>query len=197
MNLYQAVGLACDENASGMGVLAVFSDGIYAARDIIKTNSIKTDAFSKSESGLIGYMQDEKAYWYFSPYRKHTNRSLFTDIDHKPEKRVEIFYAHQDADGKLLQFLLDHCDGVVIAGTGAGNYSREIQDVIAAYDGDCKIVRSSRLLEGAAFASPVFDPDQKTIPAQKLPCHKARILLLLCLEKNLSYAQCVQAFEEY
>ena len=93
--------------------------------------------------------------------------------------------------------MLETYDGVVLAGTGAGNYSNAIKDVIESYTGDCVIVRSSRLLEGSAFDSPVFDPKQITIPALRLSPHKARILLLLGLSQNLSKHQIRQLYREY
>ena len=50
MNLYQAVALACSEEARGAGVLAVFSDTIYSGRDIRKSNSYKTCLLYTSHS---------------------------------------------------------------------------------------------------------------------------------------------------
>ena len=60
MNLYQAVALACSEEARGAGVLAVFSDTIYSGRDIRKSNSYKTDAFEIGHFGSLGYMRDDQ-----------------------------------------------------------------------------------------------------------------------------------------
>ena len=49
MNLYEAVSLASHPNAYKAGVLAVFADTIYSARDLVKTNSLKTNAFDMGE----------------------------------------------------------------------------------------------------------------------------------------------------
>lgn len=197
MNLYQSVALACDERAREMGVLAVISDTIYSGRDLAKINSIKTDAFEVGDPGPVGYMRDDQVYLIHKPYRRHTIHSHFASRLKKADARVEIFYVHEDADPDLLRFMLDHYDGVVIAGTGAGNYSSEIQDVIENYPGPAKIVRSSRLLEGAAFDSPVFDPKRKTIPAHRLSPHKARILLMLGLSDHYDDEKLRRLFLEY
>lgn len=197
MNLYQAIALAANPYAQGLGVLAVLSDTIYSGRDLTKVNSIKTDAFETGDPGPIGYMQDDKAYLIHSPYRRHTIYSRFAKAIPEDLAQVEIFYVHALADPKLLEYMLEHYDGIVVAGSGSGNYSKEIQDVIDRYQGPCAIVRASRLIEGATFASPVFDPDQKTIPAHRLSPHKARILLMLGLSDRCSREELERLFREY
>ncbi len=197
MNLYQAVALARDLKARDMGVLAVIGDTIYSGRDLTKINSIKTDAFETGDPGPMGYMQDDQVYLIHQPYRRHTFYSRFASALCPLDKKVEIFYVHADADPKLLEWMLDHYDGVVIAGTGAGNYSSPIQEVIENYEGSAAIVRASRLLEGSAFDSPVFDPKQKTIPAHRLSPHKARILLMLGLCQGLDNHELRQLYKEY
>lgn len=197
MNLYQAVALAADDKANGLGVLAVISDTIYSGRDLTKINSIKTDAFEVGDPGPIGYMQDGRVYFIHSPCRKHTIHSCFSCAALAMKKKVEIFYVHEDSDPALLAWMLRMYDGVVIAGTGSGNNSRQIQDVIESNTHPCVIVRSSRLLEGSAFSSPVFDPLQKTIPAHRLSPHKARILLLLALDFGMDKERIRELFREY
>lgn len=196
-NLYQSVALACDERSHEMGVLAVISDTIYSGRDLTKINSIKTDAFEVGDPGPVGYMQDDQVYMIHRPYRRHTIHSRFARDLQGPFPKVEIFYVHEDADPDLLKYMLEHYDGVIIAGTGAGNYSEKIQKVIEENRSDAVIVRASRLLEGAAFDSPVFDPDRKAIPAHRLSPHKARILLMLGLADRLDEAQLRTLFKEY
>lgn len=197
MNLYQAVALAADERAAEMGVLAVISDSIYSGRDLTKVNSIKTDAFEVGDPGPVGYMQDDHVYLIHKPYRRHTIYSRFSQKPVCLNKRVEIFYVHGNSDPELLRHMLKVYDGVIIAGTGSGNYSSRIEKVIEENQEDCVVVRSSRLLEGAAFVSPVFDPERKTIPAHRLSPHKARILLQLGLCENLDREELENLFKEY
>jgi L-asparaginase len=197
-NLYQAIALACDESAAAMGVLAVFSNTIYAGRDLLKTNSIKTDAFKNTEFGILGYMRDDQVYLLHSPYRRHTYMSEFKDMDLLNLPKTEIFYVHQESDPWLLQAMTEHYPGLVLAGTGSGNYPSAIKELIEESDqSDCTIVRSSRLNEGAVYDSPAFDPLEKTIPSIRLQPHKARLLLMLCLAKGYSKEKIRQAFETY
>lgn len=95
---------------------------------------------------------------------------------------MEIFYVHEDADPALLEYMLKNYDGVVIAGTGAGNYSTKIQKVIEDYDGPAKIVRSSRLIEGAAFDSKILIQIEK-LSAHRLSPHKANFIVVRSVAK--------------
>ncbi len=196
MNLYQAVALASQDVAYEKGVLAVFSDTIYSGRDLQKTNSYKTDAFKMGEFGALGYMRDEQVYLLNEPHKKHTYQTEFSSLQITTFPKVGIFYAHTDADPALLEWMMEQYDGIVIAGTGAGNYSQAIQKVIQKNEG-VYIVRSSRLLEGAVFDSKVFDPLQKTIPAFKFSCQKARILLALSLLVTKGQKEISNIFREY
>lgn len=110
---------------------------------------------------------------------------------------VEIFYVHEEADPGLLRYMLERYDGVVIAGTGGGNYPRAVQDVIESWDGDCMIVRASRLPEGEAVPDEVFDPMQRTIAAYDLMPHKARLLLMLGLQSGRSREEVQEDFRVY
>lgn len=142
-------------------------------------------------------MQDDKAYLIHAPYRRHTIYSRFA-IEQIPRlARVEIYYVHAQSDPDLLAYMLETYDGVIIAGSGSGNYSQEIREVIENYTGPALIVRTSRLLEGAAFESPVFDPLKKTIPAHRLSPHKARILTQLALSYGVPREEMPALFREY
>ena len=197
MNLYEAVALACRPKAKDAGVLAVFADTIYSGRDITKTNSLKTNAFDMGDVGMLGYMRDDKVYMQNLPYRLHTYQSEFARAEFDVLPEVGIYYVHTDCDPQLLAWMLDRYDGVVIAGSGSGNYPKAIQEVIENYEGRAKIVRASRLLEGSVFESDVFDPLHKTIPAYRLSPHKARILLMLALAQGYEQADLDRVFELY
>lgn len=197
MNLYQAVALACHMEAWQAGVLAVFSDTIYSGRDLLKTNSYKTDAFKMGEFGSLGYMRDDHVYLLNAPFKKHTFQTIFSKMDFDTLPQVEIFYIHTDSDPELLKYMLNQYDGLVLAGTGSGNYPTKIKEVLESYKGDCTIVRSSRVLEGAVFNSDVFDPNRVTIPAYKFSPQKARILLMLALNCTKNHETILSFFQEY
>ncbi len=196
-NLMQAVCLAADDQAAGMGVLVVLSNMVFAGRDVKKTDSMSTDAFRQNEFGLLGYVRDRRVSLIHRPYRFHTSASRFNVTDLRDMPEVEIFYVHEESDPGLLRYMLERYDGVVIAGTGGGNYPRAVQDVIESWDGDCMIVRASRLPEGEAVPDEVFDPMQRTIAAYDLMPHKARLLLMLGLRSGRSREEIQEDFRVY
>ena len=197
MNLYQAVALACHMEAWQAGVLAVISDTIYSGRDLQKTNSYKTDAFKMGEFGSLGYMRDDHVYLLNAPFKKHTFQTIFSKMEFDDLPKVEIFYVHTDSDPELLKFMLGTYDGLVLAGTGSGNYPTKIKDVLENYTGECTVVRASRVLEGAVFDSDVFDSKKVTIPAYKFSAQKARILLMLALNCTKNHETIKSFFQEY
>ena len=184
MNLYQAVALACSEEARGAGVLAVFSDTIYSGRDIRKSNSYKTDAFEIGHFGSLGYMRDDQVCFLSRSRRPRTCSSPFSGMEITPRPRVSIAYWHCGADIGILDHMCEHSDGVVLAGSGSGNYGSAWQTHLHELASRHFIVRASRVPQGIVFDSPIFDPQGDTIPAYTFSPHKARILLMLALLKT-------------
>lgn len=195
MNLYQAVALAASDKAKGAGVLAVFSDTIYSGRDIRKTNSYKTDAFEIDHFGSLGYMRDDQVYFLSRSQRPHTIHSPFSTMEINSFPDINIAYWYSGADSKLIEQLCKQGDGLIIAGSGSGNYGFTWQKTIQTLAKDHLIVRSSRVPQGIVFNSPYFDPEVDTIPAFTFPAHKARILLMLALMKTKDKSQIRSWFE--
>lgn len=189
--------LACHMEAWQAGVLAVISDTIYSGRDLQKTNSYKTDAFKMGEFGSLGYMRDDHVYLLNAPFKKHTFQTIFSKMEFDDLPKVEIFYVHTDSDPELLKFMLGTYDGLVLAGTGSGNYPTKIKEVLENYTGECTVVRASRVLEGAVFDSEFFDSKRVTIPAYKFSAQKARILLMLALNCTKNHETIKSFFQEY
>lgn len=198
MNLYQAVSLACHEQALGHGVMAVFSDTIYSGRDIQKLNNFKTDAFDQKDFGCLGYMRDNQAYFFSRTFKKHTLQSEFSLTDLSLLPKVGIAYYYGGAGTVVLDALAKECEGIVIAGSGSGNYSKEwIEKVETLVNQGIVVVRSSRVGHGIVFDSPVFDPKELTIPSNTLSPQKARILLMLALSKTKDVKKIKKMFNEY
>lgn len=197
MNLYQAVALASSKEAEEAGVMAVFSDTIYSGRDLQKTNSYKTDAFKMGEFGALGYMQDDQIYLLNEPHKRHTFQTIFSKLDIETLPNVGIYYVHSDSDPDLLKWMLERYDGVIMAGTGAGNYSNSIKEILNTDENKAIVVRASRLLEGAVFESDVFDPKGRTVPGYKFSPQKARILLMLSLVLTSDRDKIARIFKGY
>lgn len=196
-NLYQAICLAINDESYDQGVLALFSNTIYSGRDIQKVNNFKIDAFDQKSLGCLGYMQDNEAYYYTKTNKKHTIYSIFNGrIDTLPDVAIVYFYTGASSD--ILYYLAKENKGIVIAGSGSGNYS---QEWLAAIEDLSKqgivFVRSSRISQGIVYDNDVFDPHQLCIPANTLSPQKARVLLMLSLLKTQDVETIRKYFQTY
>ena len=197
-NLYQAVCLAVSDDAKDQGVMALFSSTIYAARDIQKENNYKIDAFDQKSFGCLGYMQDDKVYLYSKTFKTHTIHSIFSygELTQLPEVAIAYFYA--GAKSSVLEDLAKSHQGIVLVGSGSGNYNKEWQNTIEKLSKQGVVfVRASRVPAGLIFDDHVFDPLHVCIPANTLSPQKARVLLMLALSKTKDTSQIKSIFEQY
>ena len=195
-NLYQAVALASSPEAYGKGVLAVFSDAIYSARDVQKGSTFHVDAFSSDDFGCLGYIRDTRPYFYNAIVKKHTVDTEFDIRDIETLPKVSIAYFHVDADPEILRFQMDKSDGLIIAGAGNGEMSLKWDAEVRNMENCGKpIVITSRIHDGIvtlhnALPANVFSGD--TLNPQK-----ARILLMLALTKTHDIPAIRKMFEVY
>ncbi len=193
INLYEAACVAASEKAVGKGVLVVFSDRIYAARFVTKTSTYHVTAISSGEAGAIGVVRDGRVYLYESPEKGHTVRSEFDVSALSALPKVAILYFAVDADPDLLQFAAENSDGIVIAGAGAGEFSRSYKSVIESLP--IPVVVSSRIDDGIILPENLLCGN--TIAADNLSPQKAAILLRLALTKTADRAAVQRMFFTY
>jgi L-asparaginase len=63
-NIVGAVRVATVEQSQDRGVLVVMNDAINCARDVVKTDSGKTDAFATPDYGLLGIIDPDRIIYY-------------------------------------------------------------------------------------------------------------------------------------
>lgn len=198
MNLYQAVCLASSDEAIGHGVMALFSSTIYSGRDIQKVSNFKIDAFDQKDFGCLGYMHDDQVQMFSRTFKKHTLQSIFSINLPKSLPSVGIIYYYAGAKVELLTMIAKDHLGVVIIGSGSGNYSqawlKEIERLSAR---GIIFVRASRVNQGIVYESLVFDPDNCCIPSNTLSGQKARVLLMLALSITSDIKEIKKIFSEY
>ena len=198
-NLYQAICLACHGESYNRGVLALFSNTIYSGRDVQKVNNYKIDAFDQKSFGCLGYMQDEKVYFFSMTFKQHTFGSMFSGKILKTLPNVAICYFYAGASPDVLEYHAKCNDGIVIAGSGNGNYSKawmkKIEECYEKYG--TIFVRSSRVPLGIVFNDHVFDPKELCVAANTLSAQKARILLMLSLSETRDIKQIKEIFDRY
>ena len=197
INLYQSIALASNDESKGKGVLVVFCDGIYGARDVSKINTFIAQAFNQKDLGCLGYMQYQKPFFYNYTAKKHTVNTIF-DISSIAEfPKIEIFYFYVGADEKILENMAKTSDGIVIAGAGCGGVSTALDEKVEALvKSGFPVVRSSRIGNGLV----TFSKDKinkKGICANNLNPQKARILLSLALSTTKELNEIQDLFNTY
>lgn len=196
-NLYQAVALARSDEAVGKGVLVVFADAIYGARDIIKVNTFKTEAFNHKDLGSLGYMRDDSAFFYNSTVKNHTKNSEFEINEDSEIPSVEVVNFYLGDDIKILDCVSKNSDGIVLGGAGSGGCSTKWNDKIKEIiDSGIPVVRSSRICNGLVTYSNEEVKDQG-VYANNLSPQKARILLMLALTKTKDLSELQDIFNRY
>lgn len=184
-NLAGAFQVAGSTDAWGMGALVAMNEEIFAARDVAKMHTTAVQAFSSAAFGRLGTVHHGDVRFHRAPLRRIQLP--------RPSAlgRVEIVTHYAGADGAVLRALLTcgtRPDGIVIAGSGAGNVSEKmyaaIVDAVAA---GVTVVVSSRILAGPVKGLNVQPGSSLSLEqagallARELTAQKARILLMVSL----------------
>ena len=194
LNLYEAICVAGHPASRGRGVLVVSNDEIHTARDVVKTNSFKLEAFG-SPYGPLGYVVEGQPRYYRTTSRDHTVMTPWSIDRIESLPKVDIVYAYGALDGQAIVNLLDNTDGLVYAGTGNGNVAEHLVGALrrAARDG-VQVVRASRTGSGVVVrdgAQP--DSDYGWIVVDDQVPQKARILLMLAMSGEPKERDALQA----
>lgn len=173
---------------------------IIAARYATKTNTFQTDTFSGRDEGILGYVQNHSVSYYQESVKKHTAESEFDISELEELPRVEILYEYAGTDQSVLDYMLDERkpDGLVLACVGDGSFSKDLRKRIKDYDGETKIVRTSRVGDGLLIRNGEVDDDEYgTIAGNNLNPQKARILLMLALTRTRDTGEIQQIMDTY
>ena len=200
LNLYNAVGVAIDRNASGKGVLVVMNDWIHAAHSLTKTSTTAIQTFMSPLRGVVGISTYGKNDFYNTPRWKHTTASEFNVANVSKLPRVDIIYACADMPPDLIDAsVASGAKGIVIAGVGNGNMNKASLDAAArAVKKGVMVVRSSRVATGTVGRNVEVNDDQLGfIASDELNPQKSRILLALALLKPSTAAEIQNLFYNY
>jgi len=200
LNLYNAVAVAADPAARGLGVLVVVNDDLHAARDIQKTNTTDVQTFTSPNRGQLGEAYYGKTRYFNKPTNRHTTASEFSLDGLSALPRVDIVYAHENADGALVRAAVAAgAKGIVLAGVGDGNATKDMIDALgeAAKKGTV-VVRSTRVGSGIVRRNIELNDDALGfVSAMELNPQKARILLRMALTKTKDVNQIQGYFGAY
>jgi L-asparaginase len=200
-NLHAAVVAARSPDARGRGVLVVMNDMIHHARDVEKTNTTSVETFKSPDRGPAGIVEGSEVRWFDPTDKKHTTKTEFAVSKNTKLPRVDIIYAHSNMDAKLIEAALQAgAQGLVIAGVGDGNMSKEALDAVtAAAKKGIVVVRSTRLGTGVVLRNAeVKDDETGTVASGEFNPPKSRVLAQLALTaKRHNPADVQRMFNQY
>ncbi len=200
LNLYNAVAVAADKTSRGRGALIVLNDEIHAARDVQKTNSTSLQTFVSVNRGKLGEVYYGKVVWYNSRTPLHTTNSQFSLDGLGEMPRVDIVYSTENADGVLVRAAVAAgTKGIVLAGVGDGNATKDVIDALAAAAKQgVVVVRSTRTGSGIVRRNIELNDDALGfVAALELNPQKARVLLRMALTKTHDVKEIQRYFEQY
>jgi L-asparaginase len=201
-NLYNAVALAANPGARGLGPLIVMNDEIHYAREAQKMNTTELNTFHSPNRGRAGVINVGNAHFFSKNTTRLGANSEFSVDGMKPGDlpRVEIIYSYANLGPDMINYLVKQgVKGIVLAGVGDGNTTKPAIDALAeAAKQGVAVVRSSRTGSGLVVRNVEVDDDKLGfIAGMELNPQKARVLLMLGLTKTSDPKKLQEYFMEY
>lgn len=193
MNLYQAVVVAADPASAGKGVLVQFSGRIYSARAVQKSSTHSVTTMDGGESGSCGIVRDDAVLYSSQSTKPHTLASEFSVYGLGTLPKVNVLYFNIDADPRMIKAVAEFSDGLIIAGAGAGEFSKLWAEALEEID--IPVVISSRVGSGVIMQENSMIT--KGIAGNDLPPQKAAILLRLALTRTSDRNELMRIFKVY
>ena len=202
-NLYNSIKLAVSDKAKGRGVMVLMNDEIHAAREVTKTNTTRLNAFQSPLIGALGYVDGGSISFLRETVHKKYDRFEINTEAILP--KVNIIYTYAGAEGQQIKSAFENdVKGLVIATVGNGNVSRGQEEALRdVLKGNIKVVFSSRTNGGRVsgttgrYLTRNAAHGNHVISAGDLNPQKARILLMLALNKTEDIEEIVEIFKKY
>lgn len=147
-NIVGAVRVAGADRSSNRGVLVVMNDEIDSARDVVKTDSSKTDAFVSPSLGLLGVVDPDQVIFY---RRSEEHEKVITD---SIESNIDLLKCCSGMDGRFIESSIQNgAKAIVIEAFGRGNVPKTIiLSIEKALQNDILVVLVSRTYTGRVLA---------------------------------------------
>ncbi len=196
-NLLDAVRVAADPAARGLGVLVVFGGLVHGARDVVKRAASTLDAFS-SLHGPLGEIVAGRVHVHAASRRV---RGTFPVADLPGTlPRVEMLATHPEQSSLIGRAVVESRPaGLVHVGSGGGNVcAAGITALDEARAAGLAVVRASRTGAGVVGRGDAIDDDAHDwVAAGDLPPGKARVLLALALTRTTDTAELQRVFDTH
>ncbi|HYF17825.1 MAG TPA: asparaginase [Ramlibacter sp.] len=197
-NLVNAVRMAADPQARGLGVLVCLNDEVHGAREVTKSYTARLHTFRSADAGPLGQVDGDRVSFYRRPLRRGAPDTGFDirPLDNLP--RVDIAYSYAGEDGGVVRALVDAgARGLVVAAFAGGRLSRATTAACReAVERGVPVVLSTRAGAGRAMVARDL-LELGFIPADNLNPQKARILLALGLAHGAAGADLAKLFDTY
>lgn len=184
-NIADALAVAADPRACGLGALIVMAGQVHSARYATKVHTLASEAFASPGHGPVALVRDGRVEVGSPP----TRPDGFTLAELGAlESRVDIVPVHLDADGvQIAACRAAGARGLVLQALGTGNPTPGVlREVRACLDEDIVVLVTSRCADGPAV--PVYGAGggadlarAGAVFAGSLSAPKARLLLMAAL----------------
>lgn len=197
-NLIDAVHTAISEESKNRGVMVVMSGEVHSASQVTKTNTHTLDTFKSKDFGPIGFVDNNKAYFYYSYTKKQYIPAKEVDSN------VDLIKCGCGMDDRILKFCVDSgSHGIIIEGMGRGNIPpKMVSGVEYALNKNIPVVLVSRCLMGRVLDDYGYEgagrelTERGVILGDNLPGQKARIKLMVALGHTKEVSEIKEIFEK-
>lgn len=125
-NLADAVRVAADPAARGLGALIVFDQEIHAARDASKTHTSRVGAFTSAEHGKLGEIDGDEVIIQRRPIRRGVIETSRID------PCVDLIKTAMGCDDRLVRFAAESgARAIVLEAFGRGNAPPAVTEAVA------------------------------------------------------------------
>lgn len=187
-NLASAVRVAASPLACDHGVLVVMNDKIFAAGEVMKTDTVNPDSFAAPGRGPLGVVARQgPVFFHRTLTRQHLSPTAL-------ETRIPIIRVGLGMDGALVEAAVKGgAQGIVLEGAGAGNIAeRAVPAIERALAARIPVVMTSSAYQG--LVDPVYGypgggymlNQAGVILGQGLTAAKARVKLMVALGSGLN-----------
>ena len=198
LNLVNALRVAASPESRGMGVLVVLNDEIHAAREVAKTSTLRLQTFRSPDFGALGHADGDRVAFYRRPLRRCAPDTAFDIRTLSALPRVDIAYAHADADGTAVRaFTAAGARGIVSAGFAPGFPTPDQAEALAEAQAQGVIVVQSTRAGSGRVVHTTRLRDANFLAADTLTPQKARILLALALTRSQNPETITRMFAEH
>lgn len=199
MNLIEAVRVAANPSSRGRGVLVVLNDEIHAARDVVKSSTLRLDTFRSADFGALGVVDADGIHYYRRVEQPHAPDTAFAALtDDAQIPRVDIVYSYVGADATFIEAAIAKgARGIVSAGFAPGIPAHAEKAALEeAMRQGVAVVQCTRAARGRVARRRYLE-ETGIIAGEDFSPQKARILLALGLAMTSDVETLKEWFRRY